>query len=232
MTDKQQQTEEQVEQQAFLKGFEDENVATGRKTQPEPIKTETQQLSIETPPEKIESKPSEAKPQAKKPEAKPKDEYVRLTKPVYDTLMANAGKVPELEKRIEAAFGKFGPTQLAINEMKRTIEAITAATPKGQAVELPADVVSELEAEYPDLAGGVKAALTKALKGLIGTGKTEAVSDDVIKARFETFALQRAAEDLEEAHPNWKEIVGAVADPSQVNQAHPFRSWLAKQPKD
>lgn len=225
MTEKVQKTPEEIEQQAFLTGFEEENAVTGR-SQPEPQKPESQTTPIK-------EEPPKQTPEAKKPEAKPKkrgepkDEFVRLTKADYESLKTNAGRVPELEKKIETAFGKFGPLTQMINELK-------ASTPKGQAVELPADIVSELEAEFPDtgLAGGVKAALVKALKGQIGTGKTDAVPEEVFKSRLEDWAVNRAAEDLEEAHPKWREIVGAVAKGQDPDSAHPFRAWLAKEPKD
>lgn len=220
MTEKVHKTPEEIEQQAFLKGFEDENALTGR-DQPE-TESQTTPIKEEPPKQTTEAKKPEAKP--KKP-AQPKDEFVRLTKADYETLKTNAGQVPELAKKIETAFGKFGPLTQMINELK-------ASTPKGQVVELPADVVSELEAEFPELAGGVKSALTKALKGLIGTGKGDAVPEEAIKARLEDWAVARAAEDLEEAHPKWREIVGAVAKGQNPDAAHPYRAWLAKQPAD
>lgn len=214
MTERVQQTEEEkAEQEAFA--------AVGGEDKPQPEKVEAKPVE---PPKTEETKP-EAKPEPKKAaEQKPKEEYVRLSKTELESLKASAGRVPELEKKIETAFGKFGPLTQMINELK-------AATPKGQAVELPADVVSELEAEFPELAGGVKAALTKALKGLIGTGKSDVAPEDVLKNRFEEYATKRAIEDLEEAHPDWRKIVGEVDASGKANPAHPFRAWLAKQPQ-
>lgn len=230
MSDKHQISEEQQVEQAFLKGFEDENEATGRTAQPVPAEAEgPKETAVET---KAEApKPEEAPDKAggKKPVLKP--EYVRLTKPEYEALKTSAGKVPELEKRIETAFGKFGPTQQALNEIKATIEELRAATPKGQALELPADVVSELEAEFPDVAGGVKAALVKLMKGLAGTGNNDADREKGEKARFDKWAVARAASDLEEIHPKWREIVGAVEDPTKADPNNQFRVWLAKQPE-
>lgn len=223
--EKVQKTPEEIEQLAFSVGFDSETAASGRSVaqpqnpedKPEPIKEEPQKQTVE-------AKKPEAKPVPKKP-VPAKDEFVRLTKTDYEALKINAGKVPELEKRIETAFGKFGPLTQMVNDIKN-------ATPKGEAVELPADVVSELEAEFPELAGGVKAALTKALKGLIGTGKSDAVSDEVLKTKLEDWAVKRATEDLAETHPDWEKIVGAVAKGQEPNAAHPFRAWLAKQPKE
>jgi hypothetical protein len=234
MADKQHQsTEERQVEQAFLTGFENETLAAGRPVPPQPKEAgapvETKQQVQPKPDVKPDDKSgkTQAKPAAKKPQV----EFVRLTKTEYDSLKTNAGKVPELEKRIEAAFGKFGPTQHALNEIRSTVEKLTAGTPKGQAVELPADVVSELEAEYPDLAGGVKAALTKALKGLIGTGTGDADREKSEKARFDKYVIERAALDLDEIHPKWREIVGAVDDPNKADPKHPYRAWLAKQPE-
>lgn len=233
MTEKVHKTPEETEQQAFLKGFEDEHAATGRAAQPSATTAEKPTHATSEAPKNRETKPEAKREPAKPAAAKATDDFVRLPKSEYETLKANAGKVPELEKRIESAFGKFGPTQQTINELKATVERLVASTPKGEAVELPADVVSELEAEFGDtkLPGGVKAALTKALKGLIGTGKKDASPDDAINTKVEERLLARAFEDLEEIHPNWKEIVGFAA-PGQADPKNAFRAWLAKQPQE
>lgn len=233
MADKQQHqpSEEQQVEQAFLTGFEDKEDANRRTSQPTPAKSEE---PGKTAAEQQETKPGDI-PDGKNSKAqKPKDEYVRLTKTELEALRLNAGKVPELEKRIETAFGKFGPTQQALNELAATVKALQATTPKGEAVELPADVVSELEAEYPDLAGGVKAALAKALKGLIGTGKSDADKDARDKTRFEEWSLERAREDLNETHPEWQKIVGAVdvRKGEQPDETNTFRTWLKTQTED
>lgn len=231
MADRPHQSDAQQEEKAFLKGFEDEQFANGRTAQPDTATTEKLKDSAE--PAKPEGKPA-SQPQSQKQAQKHRDEFVRLTKPEYEALRTNAGKVPELERRIETAFGKFGPTQQALNDLKATVEALRDATPKGKAIELPADVVSELEADFPDLAGGVKAALIKALKGQVGTGKTEGENGTGEKARFEEWSLERAREDLNETHPDWHQIVGAVdvRKGERADQGNPFRAWLAKQPAD
>lgn len=226
MTEKAQQSPEEIEQQAFLTGFEDETAANGRHVQPQPSEPEKPEKISEAP------KPSTEKPEPRKAaKEKPKDEFVRLTRADYDFLKANAGKVPELEEGLRKANGKFGPITQILNELK-------SATPKGQAVEVSESVldeaVAELKAEFPDVASGIKTALKTALKaGLVGTGKGDTAPDEAIKKGFEEYALARAFEDLDEAHPTWREIVGAVhADPANIDQNIPFRVWLAKQPQD
>lgn len=170
---------------------------------------------------------SEPAPQAPTP-----PEYVQITKEQFETLQGAAAETATLKQRLDKAFGQMGGIQRIIQELQQ-------ATPKGDAIELPADVVSELETEFPELAGGVKAALTKAMKGLRGTGPGKAadVDMDAIKAvitdSLKTSAVERELEALEDAHPDWRKIVGADRkDEDPIDETLPYRVWLKSQPDD
>jgi len=190
--------------------------------------------------EKVETKPKEDKPDPKpvakakeppkktetKAEEKPAPEYVQITKEQFERWEAAAAKTGDFEKQFSKAFGSIGNMQQLINKLQ-------AATPKGEEIKLPEDVVDELKAEFPELAGHIRSALEKALKaGLRGTGeeKTEANKDPVSEA-LRKERITQAVEELEDAYPDWKQIVGAVSD-GNYDPKHPFRSWLATQPEE
>lgn len=202
-------------------------------------------FGTDTPPadqtEKVETKPKEDKPETKpvakakeppkktepKAEDKPAPEYVQITKEQFERFEAAANKTGDFEKQFSKAFGSIGNMQQLLNKLQ-------AATPKGEEIKLPDDVVDELKAEFPELAGHIRSALEKALKaGLRGTGeeKTEADKDPVGEAlRKERF--KDAVEELEDAYPDWKQIVGAVGPGETPDPNHPYRAWLATQPAD
>ncbi len=158
----------------------------------------------------------------------PAPEYVQITKQDFETLQASAAKTPELEKRIESLFGKTGNIQQIINRLQE-------ATPKGDAIELPEDVVSEMEAEYPDIAALLRKSLEKTIKGMRGTGSAEpgaSVDQEAVKGLVQDLANKREMEALEDAHPDWRVLVGTVDGEGKHDENQPFRKWLAEQPAE
>lgn len=157
----------------------------------------------------------------------PQPEYVRLTKEQFDRLDSAAAKTANYESQFSKVFGTMG-------EMQQTVRKLQTATPAGQPVTLPADVVAEMEADFPELAGHVKTALEKTLKGMRGTGGAPApvFDKDEMQRLVRAEAVKNETEALEDSHPDWRDIVGAVDSEGKANPAHPFRIWLAKQPAD
>lgn len=196
-------------------------------TPPEPV------AAVVQPEAKVEPKP-EVKPktEAKAPPtpdpvvAQPK--YRQITEDEYTLLHSAAAKTAEIEKQVSKVFGTVGNMQQIVNKLQ-------SATPAGTAIELPPDVVSEMEKDFPELAGHFKSALEKALKGVRGTGPAtgatvdpEAVSK-LVNTAMEAATVKREIEALEDDHPTWKEIVGAIGPGETPNPNNPFRVWLGKQ---
>lgn len=177
------------------------------------------------PPKTEDAKEEETPPPADAPAPKP--EYVQITKEELEALRSDAAKAPELEKQMRKAFGSIGNIQAAINRLQES-------TPKGIEIELPADVVSEMEAEFPEIADHLRKALGKALKGIRGTGGEKGTGLDAegIRKLVSEAAIASETEALEDAHPNWKEIVGVPDEKGNINPEHPFRKWLATQPAE
>lgn len=174
---------------------------------PEPAKIEPEKVQ-EAAPVKVEEKPA---PKIRK-----------ITEAEYDVLSAAAAKTVDLEKSISKLFGTTG-------DMQQIVKRLTAETPKGEAVELPADVVAEMEADFPELAGHVKKALEKALKGRTGTGTATPSDPDELKKLVASEHIRIALEDLEDAHPTWREIVGVVDSEGKYDPNNEYRVWLSKQ---
>ncbi len=183
--------------------------------------------------QKVEQKP--APKDAKAEVTPPAPKYVQITQEQWDALQSSAAKVDGVDKRIrDTLAGSLGEIE------QRIVKKLQTATPTGMTVELPADVVAEMEKDFPEIAGHFKTALTKALRGIRGTGGAGAaagidpdelnklVSETIPRITRETF--QKAeAQSLSDAHPNWREIVGSVDSEGKYDPANPYRAWLAKQ---
>jgi hypothetical protein len=161
------------------------------------------------------------------PPATPAPEYVQITKEQFASFESAAAKVTEFGPKLDRALGTFGNVQQIVKDLQ-------AATPKGMEIELPPDVVSEMEAEFPEIADHLRKSLAKALKGLRGTGgeKGAGLDQDAINKLVSEGRSAYEVEALEDAHPKWREIVGAVDAAGNPDANHPFRKWLAEQPAE
>lgn len=158
------------------------------------------------------------------PEA-PAPEYVQVTKEQFERLMAAADKVTSLDGTVSKVTGSVG-------NLHQVIKKLQESTPKGLTIELPDDVTSELQKEFPELAAPFRDALVKALASVKGTGDKGAEVDQAAVQKLVTDAvLQTQMVALEDDYPNWKEIVGFAA-PGEHDPNNPFRKWLATQPEE
>lgn len=180
---------------------------------------------VEVPP-KVGPKPAAEVVAAKvEPEA-PK--YVQITQEQFDGLQAAASKTVTMETQFSKVFGTLGNMQQVVNKLQ-------AETPRGMTVELPADVVSEMEKDFPELAAHFRSGLEKALKGIRGTGPASASASpaadpEAVQKLVSTIALRHEVEALEDDHPTWREIVGTVDNEGRHDPNNEFRKWLATQP--
>lgn len=162
---------------------------------------------------------------ATKPEPAPAPEYIQITKSDWDRVTAAADKTAGIEGQLAKVFGTVG-------NVKQIVDQLKAATPQGVAIEMPADLLSELEEEYPELAPRLKGVFEKAFKGIRGTAPAAAQIDPEAIGKAVTDRYVKAeAEALDDAHSDWREIVGAVSD-GNYDANHPFRKWLATQAAD
>lgn len=198
------------------------------------------------PPAKVEDKPviDPAKPEAKPaplvPGPKPeKPEYVRVTRQDWDRHNAMFGKVASLEGELAKMKGSM-PNGEAI--IQQAIEKVRAETPAGQAVEFSKEDLAEIAEDYPDMAERLLKVLNRGK--VKGTGPSEpakapssgiaepidigkAVEAEFTKreAKQKADALEAEMKALAEAHPKWRETVGAPAVTGGEPVQTEWRKW-------
>lgn len=175
----------------------------------------------EKPPAKAEDARPAREPHKETPRETPSEpEYAQLTKDELASLKAAAAEVSSLRKQALSAFGSIGNLQTAVNALK-------SQTPRGGKIEISKEAFAEMERDFPELANSTRAALEKALSGVTGTGSTEA-DDTKLTRMLAEHSSAREVEALEDAHPDWRDIVGAVdVTKEQPNPDNLFRKWLA-----
>lgn len=145
----------------------------------------------------------------------PKPEYVRLTKSDWEEVKAAAAKTASYDAQLSKAFGTIGNLQKIVNGLQSA---------KTGGIKLTPEAFAEMEKDFPELAQQTRAALEKALSGVNGSS---ADAPD-FKALASEIANAREVEALEDTHPDWRTIVGAVdITKEQPNAENPFRKWLA-----
>ncbi len=192
---------------------------------------------LETPPAKpaVPEPATEAKPEPKvepKAETKvaPKTEakapkYVQITQEQFDSLQAAATKTTAIEGQLSKVFGTMG-------DMQQIVKKLQSATPAGMSIEIPKDAFAEMERDFPELAAHLRAGLEKSLKGVRGTADGVAADPDAVGKLVDEKTAKLQIEALEDAHPTWREIVGAVGSDGKHDPENPFRKWLATQPAE
>ncbi len=154
-------------------------------------------------------------------------EYIQITKSDWESVKSAADKTAGIEGQLAKVFGTVG-------NVKQIVDQLKAATPAGVAVELPADLLSEMEQEYPEFAKQLEGVLKKAFKGIRGTGTAAApdteARDKDWNARLKELSLEYQREALDDVHADWREIIG-VSDAGPIPDTA-FRKWLATQPTD
>ena len=177
---------------------------------------------VEKAPEQTETKPA-TESQAKNPEP----EYVQITKSDWDTVKAAAMKTASYENQFSKLFGTTG-------QIQKVIGTLQSQTPRGGKIEISKEAFADLEKDFPELANSTRAALEKALSGVSGTGNAEA-DDAAIKralAEHNAKVAEREIEALEDEHPDWRKVVGAVSVGEDPDPEHPFRKWLGTKPPE
>ena len=163
--------------------------------------------------------------------APPKPEYVRLTKQDWDNAKAAVGKVASLESQVARLSGSLpDPERIA----QQVIDKVRASTPAGGAVELTDEDFAGWKETFPEIGDGMRATLDKIVKRMNVNGAAQprpAAQSAEVAAVVREILTKRESEDLEEAHPDWSDIVGRPAQPGVSPTTTPFRLWLADQPE-
>ena len=154
-----------------------------------------------------------------------KPQYVRLTKQDWDNAKASLGKVSALESRLAKFEGTIPKTEQLAQQALDKASAQTGIkldTSKG---------LAKLAANFPELAADLMEDLNEVFQSSQAAVATPAPVD--VNAAVEKVLADREIKALAKAYPDWSEIVGRPpAEGAPIDQANPFRQWLAKQPAD
>lgn len=175
---------------------------------------------------KIEVKP-EPKPEPKPAPKAPVAKFVQITQEQFDSLQAAAGKTTAIEGQLSKAFGTIG-------DMQQIVRKLQSATPAGQPVEMPKTAFAKLRKDFPELADLMADDMADLLKGMRGTATPEtaaatAPDPEALSKLVSATTIKLEVEALEDAHPKWREIVGAVDSEGRHDPNNAYRKWLATQ---
>ena len=227
----QEQYNDDLDDSDFNSGFDDEAATSPAKTtggqneDPNAAQANAQDAKADRTetPEHSNAPKSKAKPEPAAPK------YVQLTEEQFAKLNQAAEKTTAFEQQLSKIFGTVG-------NLKQVLDSRSVQTAQGVTIELPPDVVEEMESEFPEVAAHLKKSLEKALKGIKlapGQGsQSVALSDDELDSRVMRRVMASETEVLEDAYPNWRDIVGTVDEEGRHDPNNAFRKWLATQPSD
>lgn len=172
--------------------------------------------------EKIQAKEKpETARETPRAEEEQQPEFIQVTKKDWDEVQAAARRTASYDQQFSKAFGTIGNLQKLVNGLNKPGE--TAPPPPKARAEVLKEAFAEMEKDFPELAQQNRAALERVLSGT----PTE-IDSTKIKSMMETYTSEREAEALEDAFPEWRDIVGAVdITKEQPNPENAFRKWLA-----
>jgi hypothetical protein len=184
-------------------------------------------VAMETPPAKKpthvakgdDPEPKKADAQPAEQPAVPKPKYARVTEEQW---AESAKRTESLQQQLFKAFGTLG-------DMQKVVKSLQSDTPRGQKVEIPKDAFAEMEKDFPELARQVRAGVEASLRGTSGTGPSNAqVDPEAMQKAVAEYTTKIEVEALEDAYPDWREIVGAVDITKHAPDAtNAYRKWLA-----
>lgn len=168
-----------------------------------------------------------ARPEKPAPAATPRaeattetPEFIQVTAKDWAEIKAAAAKTASYDQQLSKVFGTLGNVQKVISGLQST-------TPAGRKVEIPKDAFAGMEKDFPEIAQQIRGALEATLSGMHGTGANDAPALD-IEAKLAAYTAKRELEILEDAYPEWRQIVGAVdVRNEQPDPNNAFRKWLA-----
>jgi hypothetical protein len=168
--------------------------------------------------------PAKAQEPAETPRAEAVEtpEYVQITAKDWAEVRAAAAKTASYDQQLSKAFGTIGNLSKQLAEQK----AAGQPAPTARKFEISKDAFAAMEKDFPELAQQTRAALEAALSGMPVAGGAE-IEPAKIESMLATYTSRREIEALEDSHPDWREIVGAVGRDQQPDQSNPFRKWLA-----
>ena len=151
----------------------------------------------------------------------PKPEYVRVTAKDWAEVRAAAARTASYDQQFSKAFGTIGNLQKIVNGFKDQGQAAQVSASKAEALKA---AFAGMEKDFPELAQANRTAMEAVLAGFSG-GANDA-DPAKIEALLAEVTTKREIEVLEDAHPDWRSIVGVVTKDETPDPENPFRKWL------
>jgi hypothetical protein len=140
---------------------------------------------------------------------------VQITKTEHAEMKAAAARVSSYDQQFAKAFGTIGNMQKTINELRNQ-------TPRDLEVKMPETAFTKMAKDFPELAELSREEFKAALDGLKAAGNAKPDAETI-----KNTLIELEVEDLEDAYPDWRTIVGAVESKEQADPDNAFRKWLA-----
>lgn len=164
-----------------------------------------------------EGKPAAAAPRTPANQLDPGDEPVTISKKVFDRLVYAADLAISNKANLDKLNGTVGSQEARIKQIVNPT------------IELSDEDFKDLAKDFPEIAAATKTGLSAILKRLGKTVQPGATKDDIKAAVFER-TVQIEMDALEDAYPNWREIIGTPNEKGEVPKDNRFRKWLDTQP--
>lgn len=139
-------------------------------------------------------------------ETPPQDEPV-LTREQAQDLMAQVGRIPELQKQLRDAGGRYGEIKQQVEQLQKRL---TTSSTAGEASADAGELLKDLRDEFPELADKLEGAFSKVMANKGGIDQSGI--DQIVSARIQSerqAAIEEAKQSLTEAHPDWQEVITA-----------------------
>jgi hypothetical protein len=161
---------------------------------------------------------------ATRTEVEPPPEVVSITAKEWAEVRAAAAKTASYDQQLSKAFGTIGNLQKLVNGFQA--KAVQPEPPAPRKVEISPAAFAEMARDFPELAQQTRAALEAALSGYAPKG-ADTVDASKLESMLASYTAKREVEALEDAYPEWREIVGACDSSKETpDPNNPFRKWL------
>lgn len=170
--------------------------------------------------EKVQAKEKPAPATTAREEADDKPEFIQVTAKDWAEVQAAARRTASYDQQFSKLFGTTGNIQKLLNEQK-------AAAPRDLEVKMPDNAFTKMAKDFPELAELSREEFQAALVGLKAAGNAKPDAETI-----KNTLVELEIEDLEDAYPEWRAIVGAInVETEQPDPNNPFRKWLATKDK-
>lgn len=142
-------------------------------------------------------------------------------------LLTQVSRIPDLEKQLRDAGGRYGALKQSIEQLQQRIATATTASEAAANTADAGELLADLRDEFPELADKLQGAFSRVMAA---KGGTNADPDAVMKAVAEIREAERAAEtqtlesQLDELHPGWEKIAGSRG--RNIQGSPEFTDWI------